>query len=57
MGNKEMPQKAWRAEMGAKFLEWRQKNLYSGGISVPEVAHFAQDVVEETKQVLKETGD
>ena len=39
--------------MGKKFLGWRQINDYTGAISVPEVANFAQDLIEETKETLK----
>jgi len=53
MEEKEMPEKDWRKEMGKKFTEWRERNEYSGLISVPEVAHFTQDVISETKDLIK----
>lgn len=49
----EIPEKEWRNKMGQKFLSWRQLNEYSGTISVPEVAHWTQEVVTETRKVLK----
>jgi len=40
--------------MGQKFMEWRAKNQYSGGISVPEIAHWTQDVINEVMDIKKE---
>ncbi len=49
-----MEQKEWNKSMSIKFLKWRQANRYSGMISVPEVAHFAQEVILEAKEIYKE---
>lgn len=47
-----MNQKDWTKQMGKKFLNWRQVNNYTGTISVPEVANFAQDLIIETKEIF-----
>ena len=39
--------------MGQKFLDWRVRNNYSGLISVPEVCHFLQEAILDTKDIMK----
>jgi len=45
--------KQWKRQMGEKFLIWRKKNRYSGLISVPEVAHFSMEVINEVRIMKK----
>ena len=52
MGNKS-EQQLWIEEMVQKFLAWRQKNRYAGIISTYEVARWTQEVILETKEILK----
>lgn len=51
--SEQMSEKQWTKQMGQKFLEWRINNNYSGMISVPEVARFAQEVILETKEIYQ----
>ncbi len=50
---KKSEQQLWIQEMVQKFLKWRQKNHHRGLISTYEVARWTQEVILETKEVLK----
>ena len=48
----QISEKEWVRRMGRKFLQWRKRNKYAGAISVPEVARFSMELINETKETV-----